>query len=36
MKFGISEGMVVVFGLGGSDVFILGVDEGVVFGQCVY
>ena len=36
MKFGISEGMVVASGPGGSDVFLLGVDEGAQPGQRVH
>jgi len=36
MKFGTSEGMVVASGPGGSDVFLLGVDEGAVPGQRVH
>jgi methionyl-tRNA synthetase len=36
MKFGLSEGMVLASGLGGKDVFVLGVDEGAVPGQRVH
>ncbi|MCO6458461.1 MAG: methionine--tRNA ligase [Pirellulaceae bacterium] len=36
MKFGVSEGMVVASGPGGSDVFLLGVDAGAVPGQRVH
>ena len=36
MKFGVSEGMVVASGPGGSDVFVLSVDEGAVPGQRVH
>ena len=36
MKFGTSEGMVVASGPGGSDVFLLGVDEGAQPGQRVH
>lgn len=36
MKFGTSEGMVVASGPGGSEVFLLGVDEGAVPGQRVH
>ncbi len=35
MKFGTSEGMVTAAGPGGSDVFLLGVDEGALPGQRV-
>jgi methionyl-tRNA synthetase len=35
MKFGLSEGMVCAAGPGGTDVFILGVDEGAKPGQRV-
>ncbi|MGE0757913.1 MAG: methionine--tRNA ligase subunit beta, partial [Pirellulaceae bacterium] len=36
MKFGLSEGMVVAVGPGGSDVFLLGVDSGGQPGQRVH
>ena len=36
MKFGLSEGMVVASGPGGSDVFLLNVDAGAVPGQRVH
>ena len=36
MKFGMSEGMVVAAGPGGSDVFLLGIDEGAVPGQRIH
>ena len=36
MKFGVSEGMIVASGPGGSDVFLLGVDEGAQPGQRVH
>jgi methionyl-tRNA synthetase len=36
MKFGVSEGMVVASGPGGSDVFLLGVDSGAKPGQRVH
>jgi methionyl-tRNA synthetase len=36
MKFGLSEGMVVASGPGGSDVFLLGVDEGGLPGMRVH
>ena len=36
MKFGTSEGMVVASGSGGSEVFLLSVDEGAVPGQRVH
>ena len=36
MKFGVSEGMVVASGPGGSDVFLLAPDEGAVPGQRVH
>lgn len=36
MKFGVSEGMIVAVGAGGSDVFLLGVDEGGLPGQKVH
>jgi methionyl-tRNA synthetase len=36
MKFGTSEGMVTAAGPGGSDVFVLTVDEGAVPGQRVH
>ena len=36
MKFGTSEGMIVAVGPGGSDVFLLNVDEGGVPGQRVH
>ena len=36
MKFGVSEGMVLASGLGGKDVFLLGVDEGAQPGQRVH
>ena len=36
MRFGLSEGMVTASGPGGSDVFLLGVDEGAVPGQRVH
>jgi len=36
MRFGLSEGMVTAAGPGGSEVFILGVDEGALPGQRVH
>ena len=36
MKFGVSEGMIVASGPGGSDVFLLGVDDGAQPGQRVH
>lgn len=36
MRFGLSEGMVAASGPGGSEVFLLGVDEGAVPGQRVH
>jgi len=36
MKFGVSEGMVTAAGPGGSEVFLLGLDEGAVPGQRVH
>jgi len=36
MKFGTSEGMILASGPGGTDVFLLGVDEGAVPGQRVH
>lgn len=36
MKFGVSEGMVVASGPGGSDVFLLNVDSGALPGQRVH
>jgi len=36
MKFGVSEGMILASGAGGSDVFVLGVDEGGKPGQRVH
>jgi methionyl-tRNA synthetase len=36
MKFGVSEGMVCAAGPGGSDVFVIVVDEGAVPGQRVH
>jgi methionyl-tRNA synthetase len=36
MKFGMSEGMVCASGPGGSDVFVIAVDEGAVPGQRVH
>jgi methionyl-tRNA synthetase len=36
MKFGLSEGMVCAAGPGGSDVFVITVDEGAVPGQRVH
>jgi methionyl-tRNA synthetase len=36
MKFGVSEGMVLASGPGGSDVFLLGVDQGAQPGQRVH
>jgi len=36
MKFGLSEGMVVASGPGGSEVFVLTPDEGAVPGQRVH
>ena len=36
MKFGVSEGMVVASGPGGSEVFVLSPDEGAVPGQRVH
>ena len=36
MKFGVSEGMILASGLGGKDVFLLGVDEGAEPGQRVH
>ncbi len=35
MKFGLSEGMVLAAGLGGSDLFVLAADEGAQVGQRV-
>ncbi len=35
MKFGLSEGMVCAAGPGGSDVFLIGVDQGAIPGQRV-
>ena len=36
MRFGLSEGMVTAAGPGGSDVFILSVDDGAQPGQRVH
>jgi len=36
MKFGISEGMVLAAGPGGSEIFILGIDSGAKPGQRIY
>jgi methionyl-tRNA synthetase len=36
MKFGVSEGMVCAAGPGGSEVFVILVDEGAVPGQRVH
>ncbi|MCA9226540.1 MAG: methionine--tRNA ligase, partial [Planctomycetales bacterium] len=36
MKFGLSEGMVTASGPGGSEVFLLGLDEGAQPGQRVH
>ena len=36
MKFGVSEGMVVAAGPGGSDVFVLSPDDGAKPGQRVH
>jgi methionyl-tRNA synthetase len=36
MKFGISEGMILAAGPGGSDIFMLHVDEGAKPGQRVH
>jgi len=36
MKFGVSEGMILAAGPGGSDIFMLGVDEGAKPGQSVH
>jgi methionyl-tRNA synthetase len=36
MKFGLSEGMIVATGSGGSEVFLLGVDQGGQVGQRVH
>ena len=36
MKFGLSEGMVTAGGPGGTEVFLLGIDEGAVPGQRVH
>lgn len=36
MKFGLSEGMIVATGPGGSEVFLLGVDDGGKVGQRVH
>jgi methionyl-tRNA synthetase len=36
MKFGVSEGMIVATGSGGSEVFLLGVDQGGKVGQRVH
>jgi methionyl-tRNA synthetase len=36
MKFGLSEGMVVAAGPGGTEVFLLGIDEGAQPGQRVH
>jgi methionyl-tRNA synthetase len=36
MKFGLSEGMVAASGSGGSDIFLLTVDDGAVPGQRVH
>ena len=36
MKFGVSEGMILAAGPGGSDIFILGVDPGAQPGQRVH
>jgi len=36
MKFGLSEGMILAAGPGGSDIFMLGVDSGAVPGQRVH
>ena len=36
MKFGLSEGMILAAGPGGSEVFVLGVDEGAKPGQRVH
>jgi methionyl-tRNA synthetase len=35
MKFGLSEGMVLAAGSGGSDLFVLSADEGAQVGQRV-
>ena len=36
MKFGVSEGMILASGPGGTDVFLLGVDEGAEPGERVH
>ena len=36
MKFGLSEGMILAAGPGGSDIFLLGVDTGAKPGQRVH
>ena len=36
MKFGVSEGMVVAAGPGGSDIFLLSPDDGAVPGQRIH
>ncbi|MDA1180378.1 MAG: methionine--tRNA ligase subunit beta, partial [Planctomycetota bacterium] len=36
MKFGLSEGMILASGPGGSDVFLLGPDEGAQPGQRIH
>jgi methionyl-tRNA synthetase len=36
MKFGVSEGMILAAGPGGSDIFMLGVDDGAQPGQRVH
>ena len=36
MKFGLSEGMIIASGPGGSDVFLLTPDEGALPGQRVH
>ena len=36
MKFGVSEGMILAAGPGGSDVFMLSADEGALPGQRVH
>jgi methionyl-tRNA synthetase len=36
MRFGVSEGMVLASGPGGSDIFLLGLDEGATPGQRIH
>ena len=36
MKFGVSEGMILAAGAGGTDIFILGIDSGAKPGQRVH